>query len=469
MAYWPSGSLRDSSNSDFDIFLRSGPKFQDFLTHPLTLDELPSCKNYLSQNVQKQDISCLISYITIMPLETDTNERKYKLPYLSSKILSEDYPDILDIINEDQELLDSLLKYLKQSNPLNQLLTSYFTNLCTSLLSRDKQLLKMIFSTDLSFILTHFANRSLLELYQCLIKKSLKSKNMKAKGQILLSQVIENLQSPELCKNAQNVLGEIIFEDEVYNEITEKIPEIFRNLNGKNEDVLTCSLKVIKSILEKEKDLKKIDEDEWGKEEIIENLCLNIGTFKRILVSNFENTLPTSMGGFINPAGEKKLVIFEILSISVETNKNSLYKKLEEEDLLNVLIEVFEMHPWNSFLHNIFVQFCIVVMQSSLASSFSDKVLRIIKKYCLNTEFAYNKCLGLVAYCWKIGENLVEKAKNDEDIAKVLGNDDKWEEIKGRINWKAQFEEKYGNQAISGQGNGPVNTNVQEVVMTGMC
>lgn len=413
-----------------------------------------------------------------MPLDDDTNERKYKLPYLSSKILSEDYPDILDTINEDQELLERLLKYIQQSHPLNQLLTSYFTNLCTSLLSRDKQLLKIIFSFDLSLFLSHFANKSLLELYKCLLKKSLKSKKMKAKGQEFLSKVVNNLQSPEFCKNAQNILCEIICEDKVYKKIKGKIPEIFGNLNGISEDVQTCSLKVIKSILEVEKDLKKIDEDEWGNEEIVENLCCNIGNLKKILVFNSGNVLPSSMGGLIHPAGEKKLVIFEILSISIETNKNSIYNKLGEEELLDILIEVFEMHPWNSFLHNIFYQFCIVVMQSSLALSFCDKVLRIMKKYCLEPGYAYNTCLGLAAYCWKIGEILVEKAQKNEDIERFLSNDDKWEELKGRIKWKMQFEENYGNQAISGQGNGnqvisgqgngPVNTNIQEVVMTGM-
>jgi len=79
-------------------------------------------------------MSQLIRYIIEMPEETDTEQRRYKYPYVASEVLSCDVPAFRDVFFDlARSLIEQLLSVLQQPPPLPPVLAGYCSKVVVSL------------------------------------------------------------------------------------------------------------------------------------------------------------------------------------------------------------------------------------------------------------------------------------------------------------------------------------------------
>ena len=237
--------------------------------------------------------------------------------------------------------------------------------------------------------------------------------------------LIDNLQVNDSAEISQMILSSIINEDDYYEVIIKRINSFFA-FQELNENTIKPKLKIIKNLLEKEKDVKGIDDECWGSEEMVEFILSSEGIFKYILENNKKSIINTSFGDKILTSGENILIMLEIFILLIEMNHIKINEYLLSKNFLCIINKIFEDYPWNSFLHNFYTIFVETILKSSLKYFIIGDLAKLVLKYCFNPDTLAINCIGLLGHCWKIANLLWQSSTDDEEIQKILQNIDSW-------------------------------------------
>ena len=139
--------------------------------------------------------------------------------------------------------------------------------------------------------------------------------------------------------------------------------------------------------------------------------------------------------GEIVPAGENLLIVIEIFGLLVEMNQTRIFVFLNSKNFFSIICEVFEKHPWNSFLHNTFLNFVTCALKPLSRDFIIQQLAELVIKYCLKEK----SCLGLVGHCWKVAYLLIEISDNDEDFKQKLNSIESWDSEQLRQNYHLVF------------------------------
>ena len=332
------------------------------------------------------------------------------------------------MINDSQELLEMIFKQFTEERQVTTTLIVYFTSACDALLSRDNRFLKIIHESGFQKILAKWiSNRNFNDLIASLMSKSHARKKFKESAGAMMNILIDKVFEAETSQNAQVIICSAITEDEdFYLSVIDRIEEIFKGLEVNDKFIEKSLLKIIKSVLEKEKDMKGVDEEYWGSEKTVECIISYGIYFKTRLEAEDDYFIASSFGCNIIPAGENVLIILEILTLLVEMNHEQVNNFLIPNTLCLTASNVFERYPWNSLLHNIYVVFITSVLESPLKYSTVPDLIRILTKYCLNLSINDASRVGLVGHCWKLVEILCQAGTSDDELNRILTSTEVW-------------------------------------------
>ena len=137
-------SMRYAQTSSIDGILEreSGFTLEDLLGEDDLLQECKSHNTKLLEFLcQPETISKLIVYITEMPTDDDTEDRRFKYPYVASEVLSCDLQAIRDVLlGDSREKMAELFALLQQPPPINPVLAGYFGKVLMALQKADAAL-----------------------------------------------------------------------------------------------------------------------------------------------------------------------------------------------------------------------------------------------------------------------------------------------------------------------------------------
>lgn len=361
----------------------------------------------------------MITYITRFPKE-NLDEKAYLFPFAASKILSNDYPDVLDLINDSEELLQSLILQFQEEIPHNSTAFEYFSEVCEALLSRDTSFLAVIYQNEFEkYLVGLIANRNLINLVWNIIQKSQKKKKYREKAKILLGTVIDKVFDRDFSENSQGIVCLAVTDQEFYQDVLERIGDFFECLGGNDEIIEKSALKVIKSLLEKEKDLKTANDEFWGSEPIV-NCIKNYGLSIKALLEKEKPLIKTTFVLEIVPAGESTILTLEILTLLIDSEHSEILDFLTLHDIFFTSLNIFEKYPWSSFLHTAYISFIDTVLHSSLkfliVPELANQIIRNTSQSPPNT---------LLGPCYKLAELLMKTSQNEE-IQTILQSIENW-------------------------------------------
>ena len=143
-------SMRYAQTSSIDGILEreSGFTLEDLLGEDDLLQECKSHNTKLLEFLcQPETISKLIVYITEMPTDDDTEDRRFKYPYVASEVLSCDLQAIRDVLlGESREKMAELFALLQQPPPINPVLAGYFGKVLMALQKADADAFQAYFA-----------------------------------------------------------------------------------------------------------------------------------------------------------------------------------------------------------------------------------------------------------------------------------------------------------------------------------
>jgi len=143
-------SMRYAQTSSIDGILEreSGFTLEDLLGEDDLLQECKSHNTKLLEFLcQPETISKLIVYITEMPTDDDTEDRRFKYPYVASEVLSCDLQAIRDVLlGESREKMAELFALLQQPPPINPVLAGYFGKVLMALQKADADAFQAYFT-----------------------------------------------------------------------------------------------------------------------------------------------------------------------------------------------------------------------------------------------------------------------------------------------------------------------------------
>ena len=148
----------------------------------------------------------IVEVLLKLPDENDSPDRIYKFPFLASRLLGPGFPYILDEINSAPEVLAQILEFIEGPCPLNPVLSNYFTDLCESLLDRDKSLMKKLMERGYRHIFDHIKNRNLVPFFSKLLIKASKSKKLENFALEILEKLSFAVNYVDSCENASKII-----------------------------------------------------------------------------------------------------------------------------------------------------------------------------------------------------------------------------------------------------------------------
>lgn len=370
----------------------------------------------------------LIEYLLVLPPEGSSDDRSFKFPFLVSRIFNK-FTDILDEINEKEEWIKQILGVLDQPPPINLVITMYFTEFCENLLSRDKKLLKVVVRDCPECIFSHLGNRNLNSFVINILSKCAKSEKYYEFAEKIVGWLVDGTKSEECCTNAQEILSACIVEDPIYQKFKGYAEEMFLDFYEKSRKVQLNRLKVIKVFLEKEKDLKFIDEDFWGTEETVDVIQKHSELYEKWLSTENNPWILMSMGIKIQTVGFNIMVALEIIGLFVDMRQERVNEIITSEKLMEKVLGLLENHQLSSVFHNNFTNFAMICLSSALFSKFVSLLLPFLSKYFITTNENPQKSFGFLATCYKTGSMLMNLSKTNNQIQEILENNQTWVEI----------------------------------------
>ena len=141
----------------------------------------------------------------------------------------------------------------------------------------------------------------------------------------------------------------------------------------------------------------------------------------------------TYLGTFseeIEPLGEHRLKLIELLIVSLKTESEDLWNSIASSEILTEVVKLFFKMPWNSILHNtveILINNCICSHHRPLITSMlltSDFISHMI-----NTAFSPQSThrLGVLGHISRIG-NIINQSDN-EIVKECIEKTERWKEF----------------------------------------
>lgn len=375
-----------------------------------------------------EHIPQILEYLLVVPPEGSSNDRSFKFPFLVSKILNK-FNCILDEINERDEWILQILGTLEESPPINAVTSMYFTDLCENLLGRDRKILKVLVKDKCELLFKHLSNRNFNNFVANILGKSAKSEKLKEFTEKIVGSLVEGAKMEDCCANAQEILSTCISEDLVYNIFKAHFKELFINFHESSKHMQKNKLKILKAYLEKEKDLKFIDEDCWGTAETVETIQNYSEIFKQILVTENNPWIRTSMGIEIQTIGIITIIALDIIALLADMRQERVDEIIRFQNLMGNILEVFENHQWSSIFHNNFTNFVMTVLNSNLYSEFLTLLVSFLNKYFFKSDENSQKSDGFLAACYKTGAIIMSFAKSSNLIQENLNENALWPDI----------------------------------------
>ena len=369
-----------------------------------------------------------------MPGDNDSPDRTYRFPFFVSRLLCPSFPSILDEINSSAEVLGQILEFLQAPSPLNPVLSNYFTDLSESLLDRDKALMKTLTQGGYRHLFSHLHNRNLVPFFSKLLIKSSKSKKLESFALEILEMLSNALNSLESCENASKIICFGLPEDFIFMKYKNLFESIFEDWTS-SEIITKNKLKVIKIFLEKEKDLKFIDEDSWGTPQTVRVLVKNSENLYVGLDTAKNEEIMTSCKTKITKLGESCLVTLEIWGIMADMRHpsvNSLFKSLKVVEQSLVL---FKRHQLSSIFHVCFTNFMINCLNSDLYLETSQLLYQFLVSTFQDPEQSRVE-QGFLANCYKSGSILIKTIENYLILQETLASQQGWGEFVSFISSK---------------------------------
>lgn len=160
------------------------------------------------------------------------------------------------------------------------------------------------------------------------------------------------------------------------------------------------------------------------------------------LISDTSQNLATTYGEKISPLGEDKILLIEILYVALKKGYSHFIHYTLQFKVLNIITELFVRHPWNTVLHNLYVNIVTFIIASDdlqlIRSVFEDaKLSELLVKIGTNSNIQLESGkeirLGYAAHITRLSNLLIEKAVNNSYISEVLESTQGWESYKNNI------------------------------------
>lgn len=160
------------------------------------------------------------------------------------------------------------------------------------------------------------------------------------------------------------------------------------------------------------------------------------------LISDTSQNLATTYGEKISPLGEDKILLIEILYVALKKGYNPFIHYTLQFKVMNIITELFVRHPWNTVLHNLYVNIVTFIIASDdlqlIRSVFEDaKLSELLVKIGTNSNIQLESGkeirLGYAAHITRLSNLLIEKAVNNSYISEVLESTQGWESYKNNI------------------------------------
>jgi hypothetical protein len=160
------------------------------------------------------------------------------------------------------------------------------------------------------------------------------------------------------------------------------------------------------------------------------------------LISDTSQNLATSYGEKISPLGEDKILLIEILYVALKKGYTHFIHYILQFKVLNIVTELFVRHPWNTVLHNLYVNIVTFIIASDdlqmIRSVFEDaKLAEILVKIGTDSNFhlvsGKEIRIGYAAHITRLSNFLLEKAVNSSYISEVLNSTEGWVSYKNNI------------------------------------
>jgi hypothetical protein len=342
-----------------------------------------------------------------------------------SRLLTSRFDGLLDEINGELEWLKQILGFLEQPSPLNNVLSNYFADLCENLLGRDKALMKLMSQTGFESLFNHLSNRNLTGLISNIMIKASKSKKL----EMIVSQIIKKLaygiNEVQTCYNSSEIICSGISEDLIYNLFKDFFEILFENWENQCQEVKKCKLKVIKAFLEKEKDLKIIDEDSWGSSSTIILILKYSEVLKSSLDTSKNDEILTSSSKSIPRIGETCLIALDICALLADMRQPSINSLINEKKIIENALILFKRHQLSSMFHTCFTNFILTYLNSDLSQ---ETALFLYHFLSQNLGIVENNdiCRGFFANCLKTAAILLKQSENNLLIQEVLHSQPGW-------------------------------------------
>ncbi|CAG9316098.1 unnamed protein product [Blepharisma stoltei] len=428
------------------------------------LQEMRNQNQKLIDFLNRDRILELIEYITIFPPEGCDNRRGHKFPFLASELFACETASLLDKFFADQELLEKLFNFFTTES-LNLTLAGYASKLIISLFIRNpSEMLKFIIENSWNtWLLDHSEYKAIADIInRIVLVENLGDPFYIPQRKEIIQKLINNLASenPNAAFHSSQILCDLTNKPTEVNSWAElagvimqkeSLNKLIEGLTADSTHNINAVVTVLRSIMtsSSRSDLltlnKKPDEDsatileDEESPEFIESFIQVLPKLKEILENVHNTQILTVFNEDIESLGEGKIKIIEVLYAAIKMEIKEIQAKIEEIEVVRVIVGLFFNYEWNSILHATFEQFANAVLASSSQA---------LKEQLLKTSGFLNKMIekglnptrpgtrnpslrpGYMGYITKISNSLIKLSETHSEIAEILLATEKWAEYK---------------------------------------
>jgi len=393
----------------------------------------------------------LVTYITQFPPEDADEKRAHKLPFVACELLCCEVPQLLDKFFSNPTLLESVLSFFA-SNEKNDTLAGYVSKVCEVLLNRNSsEFLKVMFEQNYSkkvvSYLFNFSVAGLVNKVLCMEDEFLNERIN------LLKECIAMLKSEDFscARNASWVVCQLINNQTESNTwkalittLTQKenLNELFSSLSSNNlkfsaEVLLTLIISPSKELLlSHDESTLSLEDDSAPMMEseepfhfvklFVEYLPVMIEVLKKDrgeVILQFGTSVPV--------LGEERLKVAEIINSAIRLDIKEISVEIVKLGVLEVLVDLFFKHQWNSMMHNVFDSVVNNIMSNENTELQKELIGRLQERLVeAGTQKQEDQPKpGFTGHLVKIGNQLLKYSQTNEEINSLLAKQDKWTEF----------------------------------------
>jgi len=293
-----------------------------------------------------------------MPPDDTDQKRAFKYPFVAAQLIGCEAPEIMERILNEESLINMLFEPLNTDQPLNLTLAGYMSRAYTALLNRNHyDVLSYLYEVHAygTQLLEHIYSRSIADFVEKLLGiEEHGCTNFVAeliKSVETLVEYISIEKEPEVISSASNILcnllsrpSEVATWGMILSSLTSDdiLEQLFLKLFDDNSYVTRSACNVLLAIIANGEFRYKFDEDECSiiDEEDPPLVTLFLKYFDRIqdkLRFSAEPKLSTSFGIKIQPFGEDRLRLIEILTSIARLPFKSIVQAYVESDVIRVV------------------------------------------------------------------------------------------------------------------------------------